>query len=168
MILADGKEMFFSDCALVPEPDAEGMASIAISTADTYKKLLGGEPTIAMLSFSTKGSGGNIPVVKKVQEATTIVKERAPELKVDGELQLDAAIVESVGSKKAPGSDVAGKADTLIFPDLNAANIGYNLFRDLPVQKLSGLLYRDLQSRHLIFHAVVAHLIYIIHLLLQL
>ncbi|PID26735.1 MAG: phosphate acetyltransferase [Candidatus Cloacimonadota bacterium] len=131
MIMPSGDVKFFSDCALVPDPDAEGLASIAISTADTYRKIMGEEPTVAMLSFSTKGSGGNNPMVNKVVEATKIVKENAPELKVDGELQLDAAIVESVGKKKAPESDVAGKANVLIFPDLNAGNIGYKLTQRL-------------------------------------
>lgn len=133
MVMPDEKVYFFSDCALVPNPDAEGLASIAISTAETYQALMGEEPTVAMLSFSTKGSGGNDPLVNKVVEATRIVREKAPQLKVDGELQLDAAIVESIGKKKAPESSVAGKANVLIFPDLNAGNIGYKL-----VQRLAG------------------------------
>ncbi|MBN1968068.1 MAG: phosphate acetyltransferase [Candidatus Delongbacteria bacterium] len=131
MILKTGDVKFFSDCALVPDPNAEELASIAVSTAKTYKNIMGNEPVVAMLSFSTKGSGGNHPLVNKVVEATKIVRETAPELKVDGELQLDAAIVESIGSKKAPGSDVAGKANVLIFPDLNAGNIGYKLTQRL-------------------------------------
>lgn len=131
MVLPSEKVMFFSDCALVPDPNSEELASIAISTADTCQKITGEEPVVAMLSFSTKGSGGNHPLVNKVVEATRIVKEQAPTLKVDGELQLDAAIVESVGSKKAPGSSVAGKANVLVFPDLNAGNIGYKLTQRL-------------------------------------
>lgn len=127
MVLKDGRVFNFGDCALVPDPDAEGLASIAISTADTYKKLTGDDPKVAMLSFSTYGSGGKQPSVLKVQEATKIAKEKAPELALDGDLQFDAALLESVGSKKAPGSNVAGQANVFIFPDLNAGNIGYKI-----------------------------------------
>lgn len=133
MVMPDERTFFFSDCALVPDPNAEELASIAISTADTFQKLTGEEPVVAMLSFSTKGSGGDQPLVNKVVEATKIVKETAPNLKADGEFQLDTAIVESVGKKKAPDSAVAGKANVLIFPDLNAGNIGYKL-----TQRLAG------------------------------
>jgi len=131
MIMPDDRKFLFSDCALVPDPDAEGLASIAISTADTYKKVLGSEPNVAMLSFSTKGSGGNQPSVIKVQEATRIAQERAPELNLDGELQFDAALLPSIGEKKAPGSKVAGHANVFVFPDLNAGNIGYKIAQRL-------------------------------------
>ncbi len=130
MVLPDGRIFSFGDCAVVPEPDVEGLASIAIASAATHKALTGEEPIVAMLSFSTKGSAKH-PLVDKVVEATKLVKELAPELKVDGELQLDAAIIEAIGRKKAPESDVAGLANVLIFPDLQAGNIGYKLTQRL-------------------------------------
>lgn len=120
----------FSDVGLVPNPNAEELAAIAISSAKSFKALVGEEPVVGMLSFSTKGSA-NHPDVDKVIEATKIAKKLAPDLKVDGELQLDAAIVPSVGASKAPGSEVAGKANVLIFPDLDAGNIGYKLTQRL-------------------------------------
>ena len=126
MIIPDGKLFSFADCAVVPDPDPEQLASIAISTAANHKKLVGEEPLVAMLSFSTKGSAQH-ELVDKVLEALKIVKEKTPDLVIDGELQLDAAILPSVGERKAPGSPVAGKANVLIFPDLNSANIGYKL-----------------------------------------
>lgn len=120
----------FADCAVNPNPDASQLADIAISTADNHKKLTGDEAYIAMLSFSTRGSAEH-ELVDKVRQATAFVKERRPDLKVDGELQFDAAIVEGVGKKKAPGSDVAGRANVLVFPDLNAGNIGYKIAQRL-------------------------------------
>ena len=124
--------MVFPDCAVNIEPDAEQLASIAIASADTAKKIAGIDPKIAMLSFSTKGSAKHANV-DKVVEATKIVNTIAPELQCDGELQLDAAIVESVAQLKAPGSKIAGHANVLIFPDLQSGNIGYKL-----VQRLAG------------------------------
>jgi phosphate acetyltransferase len=120
------KVFSFADCAVVPNPDAKQLADIAISTSDNHKKLTDEEPYIAMLSFSTKGSAQH-EHVDKVIEATRLVKEKRSDLKVDGELQFDAAVVDSVGTRKAPGSNVAGRANVLIFPDLDAGNIGYKI-----------------------------------------
>lgn len=124
--------ILFADCAVNPNPDAAQLAAIAVSTAKTAKQLLGMEPRIAMLSFSTKGSARH-ELVDKVAEATELVKRMDPSLMVDGELQADAALVEKVGRLKSPGSPVAGRANILIFPDLQAGNIGYKL-----VQRLAG------------------------------
>jgi phosphate acetyltransferase len=118
--------LVFADCAINPNPNAEELASIAIATANTTKSLCGFEPRVAMLSFSTKGSGKH-EFVDKVVEATKLAKEKAPDLLIDGELQLDAAIVQKIASLKAPDSKVAGKANVLIFPDLQSGNIGYKL-----------------------------------------
>lgn len=118
--------LMFADCGLNPKPNSDELSEIAISSAESFKALVKKEPKVAMLSFSTYGSAKSEDV-DKVQEATKIAKEKAPELLIDGELQLDAAIVPSVGNSKAPGSKVAGDANILIFPDLNAGNIGYKL-----------------------------------------
>lgn len=119
--------LLFSDSGLNVNPNAEELAEIAISSANTWKELFDKEPHIAMLSYSTLGSAPLVPMTEKVIEATKLVKERCPDLPVDGEMQLDAAIVPTVAEKKAPNSPVAGKANILIFPDLNAGNIGYKL-----------------------------------------
>ena len=124
--------MLFGDCAVNPNPTAEQLAAIAVSTAQTGKALCGIDPRVAMLSFSTKGSAKH-EFVDKVSNATKMVHELAPDLMVDGELQADAALVEKVGRLKSPGSPVAGKANILIFPYLQAGNIGYKL-----VQRLAG------------------------------
>lgn len=119
------------DVAVTPMPDAEQLAQIAVCTAQTAKSVAGfADPRVAMLSFSTKGSAKH-EVVDKVVEATRLAKELNPELKVDGELQADAALVPSVGAKKAPGSDIAGKANTLVFPCLEVGNIAYKLVQRL-------------------------------------
>ena len=118
--------LLFADCAVNPNPSASQLAAIAIATADTAKKLCKVEAKVAMLSFSTMGSASH-EMVSKVTEATEIAKNLRPDLDIDGELQLDAAIVPSVASQKAPNSKVAGKANVLVFPDLQAGNIGYKL-----------------------------------------
>ena len=119
------------DVAVTPMPDAGQLAQIAVCTAQTAKSVAGfTDPRVAMLSFSTKGSASH-EVVDKVVEATRMAKEMAPELKIDGELQADAALVPAVGAKKAPGSDIAGKANVLVFPNLEVGNIGYKLVQRL-------------------------------------
>lgn len=120
----------FADCGLNQDPTAEQLAAIAGSSAATFKALVGAEPRVAMLSHSTKGSAKHA-LVDKVTEATAIAKAEYPDVKIDGELQFDAAIVDSVASSKAPGSEVAGKANVLIFPNLDAGNIGYKLVQRL-------------------------------------
>ena len=120
----------FSDCGLEVQPSAEKLANIAVSAAASWQKLVGEKPIVALLSHSSYGSAKNDDA-SKVVEAARIAKELAPELALDGELQLDAAIVPSVGASKAPGSPVAGKANVLVFPDLDAGNIGYKLVQRL-------------------------------------
>ncbi|SFK27783.1 phosphate acetyltransferase [Porphyromonadaceae bacterium KH3CP3RA] len=122
--------LLFADCAVMPNPTAEELASIAIASAQTMKSLVGVEPRVAMLSFSTKGSAEH-EMIDKVREAARIAKEIDPKLQIDGELQADAAIVPSVGASKAPGSIIAGKANVLVFPTLEAGNIGYKLVQRL-------------------------------------
>lgn len=128
----EGGVLIFGDCAVNPDPDADQLAAIAVSSAMTGKVLTGMEPRVAMLSFSTKGSAKHA-LADKVQEAAEKAKALAPQFLFDGELQADAALVEAVGQFKAPGSPVAGRANVLIFPDLQSGNIGYKL-----VQRLAG------------------------------
>ena len=116
----------FADCAVVPDPDETQLADIAIATAGNYKKLIGEDANVAMLSFSTKGSAKH-ESIDKVLSALSIVKQKRPDINVDGELQFDAAIIDSIGKRKAPGSNVAGRANVFIFPDLNAGNISYKI-----------------------------------------
>lgn len=135
----------FADCGVVPDPTAEQLADIAISTAENHRKLTGEEPRVAMLSFSTKGSASH-PSIEKVQKATSIAKQKQPNLIIDGELQLDTAIVPSVSTKKAPGSPVDGKANVLVFPDLNAGNIGYKLTQRLAGAEAFGPIIQGLKK----------------------
>ncbi|MBM4175954.1 MAG: phosphate acetyltransferase [Ignavibacteria bacterium] len=135
----------YADCAVVPNPTDEQMADIAISTADNYGKLIGDEPKIAMLSFSTKGSAEH-EMIDKVRVATNLVISRRPDLKVDGELQFDAAVVEKVGKSKAPNSEIAGKANVLIFPDLNAGNIGYKIAQRIGGAEAVGPMVQGLKK----------------------
>ena len=123
--------LVIGDVAVTPMPDAQQLAQIAVCTAQTAKSVAGfADPRVAMLSFSTKGSAKH-EVVDKVVEATALARQLAPDLKIDGELQADAALVPSVGAKKAPGSEIAGKANVLVFPNLEVGNIGYKLIQRL-------------------------------------
>ena len=136
----------FGDCGLNQNPSSEELAEIAYSSSKSYEQLVGNEARVAMLSYSTKGSAKS-ELTEKVINATNIVKERYPELKVDGELQLDAAIVPSVAASKAPESEIAGTANTLIFPDLNAGNIGYKLTQRLAKAEAYGPLCQGIARR---------------------
>jgi phosphate acetyltransferase len=144
MVFPD-KSYTFSDAGVVPNPDAKQLADIAISAAENHAKLTGEKPYIAMLSFSTKGSAKD-ESIDKVLEALSIVKNKRPDLAIDGELQFDAAIVESVGKRKAPGSEVAGRANVLIFPDLNSGNIGYKIAQRLGGCEAIGPLIQGLKK----------------------
>lgn len=126
MVLPDGRPITYGDCGMVPAPNAEQLASIAIASAQTHQQLTGEEPIVAMLSFSTKGSAEH-ESVDKVRTACDLVREMEPDLLIDGELQFDAAYVSAVGERKAPDSAVAGRANVFIFPNLDAGNIAYKI-----------------------------------------
>jgi len=135
----------FADCAVMPNPNAEQLASIAASSADTMRKLVGVEPMVAFLSFSTKGSAKHEDI-DKVLAALEIFKKNHPDIAADGELQVDAAIIPKVGAKKAPESSVAGQANVLIFPDLDAGNIGYKLVQRMAGATATGPIIQGLEK----------------------
>ena len=138
----------FADCAINIEPDATQLADIAISSAETAKKVAGIEPRVAMLSFSTKGSGNDdkfFKSVPKMQEATRLAKEAAPDLALDGEFQFDAAVVPEIAAKKAPGSEIAGYCNVLVFPDLNCGNTMYKATERLAGATAIGPLIQGLR-----------------------
>lgn len=137
--------MLFADCAVHPDPNAAELAQIAVSTGKTARAIAGIEPKIAMLSFSTKGSAKH-EMVDKVVEATKIAKEMAPDMEIDGEMQADAAIVSSVGKKKAPDSKIAGEANVLVFPDLQSGNISYKLVQRLAKAEAIGPILQGMAA----------------------
>lgn len=146
MIVPGWKQpLTFADGGVVPDPTDEELAGIAIASAETHHHLTGEEPIVAMLSFSTKGSADHL-LVDKVKSATKRVKQLAPNLKVDGEMQVDAALIPAIGSKKAPNSSVAGNANVLIFPNLDAGNIGYKLTQRLANATALGPLIQGLKK----------------------
>lgn len=145
IILPDGRRLAYGDCAVLPEPDVDQLAGVAMETSNTFAALTGEEPVVAMLSFSTLGSAAH-PEVDRVRAATSAVRTRRPDLCVDGELQFDAAISESVGRSKAGGSPVAGRANVLIFPNLSAGNIGYKITERLAGAAAIGPILQGLRA----------------------
>lgn len=143
--LGEDRVFLFADCAVVPNPTSEQLADIAISTAETRKAIIGDEPKVALLSFSTMGSAQH-ELVEKVTVAKAILDERKAAFDYDGELQLDAAIVPSIAKSKAPNSKVAGLANTLIFPDLQAGNIGYKLVQRMAKAEAIGPIIQGLAA----------------------
>jgi phosphate acetyltransferase len=144
IMVKEDKVFFFADCAFIQNPDVEELTAIAIQTADSAKKF-GYEPKVAMLSFSTKGSAEG-PILEKVKLATEAVKQQRPDLIIDGEMQLDAAIIPEVALKKCPNSPIKGDANVLIFPDLNSGNIGYKLVERFGHTKAIGPIVQGLKK----------------------
>ncbi len=143
LVLPDGRPVAYGDGAVLPDPDVEELASVAVSCAETFHRLCNEEPRVAMLSFSTKGSADH-PRVDKVRAATALARTMAPDVAIDGELQFDAALLEAVAEVKAPGSPVAGRANVFVFPDLDSANIGYKITERLAGAKAFGPLLQGL------------------------
>lgn len=140
----DGKCLTYADCGVMPDPNAQQLAEIAIASAESHRALVEEEPLVALLSFSTRGSAEH-DSIDKVRNALAIVRKQKPDLKIDGELQFDAAFVESVANRKAPDSAVAGKANVFIFPDLNSGNIAYKITERLAGATALGPLIQGLK-----------------------
>lgn len=145
MVLTDGRVIAYGDCGVLPDPDYHQLASIAIASAGTFQQLTGEDPRVAMLSFSTKGSAQH-PRVDKIRSATTWAQVLAPNLSIDGELQFDAAWVQTVATAKAPDSPVAGKANVFVFPDLDSGNIAYKITERIAEAKAFGPLLQGLNG----------------------
>jgi phosphate acetyltransferase len=142
--VSEGEVLTFTDCSVVPSPTADQLADIAIAAADARRKIVGDEARVALLSYSSKGSGGDGASITNVQAAVALLKQRAPRLIVDGELQADAALIADIAARKAPGSPLAGRANILVFPNLDAGNIAYKLTERLAHAKAIGPILQGL------------------------